>query len=387
MCDFSPYGGRSDEWVAVERRFPPLPPLPTDEQALLHVRDMMNKAQEEAVALEMEPLAARVSIRDHAIPTRDGRSVEARSFRPARPAHADGGDPRRPLPVYMHMHGGGFLFGTVSSDEAVCARIASGVGAVVLNVNYRHTPEATYPTAWEDAEDAFAWLHANVDDLGGDAQRVVLGGTSAGAHLAAILTLGKHLNALGPSAQACPPIAGQVLMIPLLAHKDCHGEILSRLKDPSVSSYEENADAPILPTAVIDTFLGLLKIDNPDARDLKLNPANASAEQVKGLPPTTLGIAGLDPLRDEGLLYAKTLSEAGWVPTYHEGIFNAPSLLTITTCRVPTTTHVFKGLPHGFRRFKDVLSEAKRWDQVVDNGIKWALERPTATGQFLIQEE
>lgn len=309
MCDFSRYGGRSDEWLAVEKTLPPVPPLPKDAQSLIRVRDMMNEVQKGAVAEEMKPLADKVTIRDHTIPTRDGQSIEARSFRPAGQAQTGAGEK---LPVYMHMHGGGFIFGTVSSDEAVCARIASGLGAVVLNVNYRHTPEAPYPAAWDDAEDAFAWLHAHLADLGGgDAQRVVVGGTSAGAHLAASLTLRKHVGALGAAAQACPPIAGQVLMIPLLVHKDCHGPLLSQLTDPSVSSYTENADAPILSANVIDTFVELLKIENADPKDLKINPGNASAEQVKGLPPTTFGIAGLDPLRDEGLLYAKLLSEAG----------------------------------------------------------------------------
>lgn len=56
--------------------------------------------------------------------------------------------------------------------------------------------------------------------------------------------------------------------------------------------------------------------------------------------------------------------------------------------RVPTSTHVFKGLPHGFRRHKDILvAESKRWDQVTENGIKWALGRPEATGQFVIEAE
>lgn len=61
-------------------------------------------------------------------------------------------------------------------------------------------------------------------------------------------------------------------------------------------------------------FTSLLKIENPDVNDTKLNPGNATPEQVKGMPPTVLGIVGLDPLRDEALLYAKMLAEAGLVP-------------------------------------------------------------------------
>jgi hypothetical protein len=53
---------------------------------------------------------------------------------------------------------------------------------------------------------------------------------------------------------------------------------------------------------------------------------------------------------------------------------------------VPTNVHVFPGLPHGFRRYKDKLSECKRWDEVMSNGISWALSNP-ASGPFVIKTE
>lgn len=303
MCDFSRYGGRSDEWLAVETAFPP-PPPPGSVEIVLGAREAVNRVREELAAKEMESLKGRANIRDHTIPTRDGQTVEARSYWPAT-ANSD-----KRLPVYMHLHGGGFVFGTLASEDAICTRIASNAGVMVLNVNYRHTSELPYPTAWTDTEDAFVWLHSNIDELGGDSQQVVIGGLSAGAQLTAALTLGKHLHTLGAPAQACPPIAGQVLMIPCLVHMDCYDGHLSRMKDPSVSSYRENRDAPLLPVTSIKLFLDLQKIEKLDPKDLRLNPGNATSEQVKGMPPATFGVAGLDPLRDEGLLYAKLLSEA-----------------------------------------------------------------------------
>lgn len=163
--------------------------------------------------------------------------------------------------------------------------------------------------AWDDVEDAFLWVHANIDELEGDSQRVVVGGISAGAQLTASLVLATHRNAL-ESAIDLPPIAGQVLMIPCLLHKDCYDRYLSQMKNPAVSSYVENRAALILPQATIDNFLGLLQIKAPDPEDFRLNPGNVPIEQVKGLPPTTIGVAGADPLRDEGLLFAKMLSES-----------------------------------------------------------------------------
>ncbi|KAJ4171094.1 hypothetical protein NW754_007238 [Fusarium falciforme] len=83
------------------------------------------------------------------------------------------------------------------------------------------------------------------------------------------------------------------------------------MKHHSVSSYKENELAPLLSVSELRYFTSFLKIENPDVKDVKLNPGNATPAQVKGMPPTVLGIVGLDPLRDEALLYAKMLTEAG----------------------------------------------------------------------------
>ncbi|KAF6819026.1 alpha beta hydrolase fold-3 domain containing protein [Colletotrichum musicola] len=351
MCDFSEYGGASDEWLAVQAGLPPAPTdLPVEER-----KTTTNKVREDVSVEAMKTMADKVIVRDWTVPTRDGSTIEARSYRAK--AAGDG-----KLPVYLYFHGGGFLFGTIASEDAACARIAISTNVIVVNLNYRHTPEFTYPTAWNDVEDGFQWLHSNMHEIGGDAQKVVVGGVSAGGQLTASLTLAQHLGNFG---QDLPRIAGQVLIIPCLAHADCYEPLLKKLKDPSVSSYRENENAPVLPRSMIDLFLGLLKFENTDVNDLRLNPANASPDQVRGLPPTTFGIAGLDPLRDEGLLYAKQLTEAG----------------------VATDVHIFRGVPHGFRRFGDKLSESKHWDDVTDNGIKWALTNPTATREFVIREK
>lgn len=55
--------------------------------------------------------------------------------------------------------------------------------------------------------------------------------------------------------------------------------------------------------------------------------------------------------------------------------------------RVPTDINVFKGVPHGFRRFGDALSASKRWDNVIDEGIKWVLSNPAATNNFDVKEQ
>lgn len=299
MCDFSSYGGPSEEWIAIQANLPspgPDPPLSDFKRA-------MNEGREQVASQEMESLSSQIRMRDHSIPTRDGLTIEGRSYRPSAV------DDSQRLPVYIHFHGGGFLFGTLASEDAACARIVIGTGVVVVNVNYRHTPEYTYPTAWNDAQDAFEWVHDHINDIGGDAQNVIVGGISAGAQLTASLVLEKHL---GRAATSYPAVAGQVLMIPCMVSVDAYEPQLRKMKDKSISSYTENIDAPILPVSRVRYFTDLLKVGTPDVMDTKINPGNATPEAVRGLPPTTFGIAGLDPLRDEGLLYAKMLADSGY---------------------------------------------------------------------------
>lgn len=350
MADFSRYGGASAEWLAVEATLPSKTFDLAQDPTIL--KNIVNAGREELSTAAMRTLGSQVKIQDHSILTRDSVKIEARSYRPV----SNPTDEK--LPVYLYFHGGGFLFGSVSSEDAACAQLAINIGIVVLNVNYRHTPEHTFPTAWNDTQDSFAWLHKNISVVGGDPAKVLVGGISAGGQLTASLVLEKHL---GKALTEFPPIAGQILIIPALAHIDTYADAqLREMKSPEVSSYVENEFAPILPKATAQFFIDLLKTGKPDIKDTKLNPGNATSEEVKGMPPTLFGIAGLDPLRDEALLYAKRLAEAG----------------------VPTDIRLFKGVPHGHRRFGKALKASQHWDDAIEQGILWALGNPKATGNF-----
>ncbi|KGO67724.1 Alpha/beta hydrolase fold-3 [Penicillium italicum] len=360
MADFTEYGRPSTEWVALESTLPESP----KDLSLEQMKTLLNKGREAAAAQDMiDGLSAEVQLHDYTITARDGTPLEARTYRPVGVPVSDR------LPVYVHLHGGGFIFGTLSSEDAICSRIVTsraqkGTPVVVLNINYRHTPEYTFPTAWNDAEDAFVWLHENIAEIGGISEQVVVGGISAGAWLTASLTLAQ-LRGDNKRLAAYPKIVGQVLMIPCLVQWDHYAPRLEQLKSPDLSSYVQCADAPVLPVARMKFFSGLLRFDDTKdaAGDRRINPGNATAEEVKDLPPTTFGIAGNDPLRDEGLFYGQHLAANG----------------------VPTNVNVFPGVPHGFRRYKQ-LPDSKRWDDVMSDGIAWALTKP-APGPFEIKSK
>ncbi|KAM7212130.1 Alpha/Beta hydrolase protein [Rhypophila decipiens] len=355
MADFTIYSGPSEEWTALAATLPPLADVSPEEK-----KRVTNELREASAAKDMldNNFHSLVTLTDYSVPTRDGSTVEARTYIP-KSAPMDSF-----LPVYIHLHGGGFLLGTLSSEDAICSRLALGANVIVLNVNYRHTPEFTYPTAWNDVEDATLWLHSQLSSssknpIPGDPEKVVMGGISAGAWITSSIALRQNI---GQILTTIPRLAGQVLMIPCVTHQDCYAPQRARLKDESKCSFIENADAPILPAKVARLFSDLLKIENPREDDLCLSPGNATPEQVRGMPPAVFGITGLDPLRDQGLLYGMLLAENG----------------------VPTDVHLFHGLPHGFRRYGDKLTESKRWDRVMEEGIKWVLNKPEA-GPFEVK--
>lgn len=298
MSDFSQYGGLSREFETLWGKVPKPP-----KQTLQELKDSNNQSREATSRAEMKPLGASITMKDFQISTRDGFTLDARTYVSGNTSS------QQPSGVYIHFHGGGFLFGTLNSEDANCARIALAAPVVVLNVNYRHTPEFSYPTAWEDAEDAFEWAFNHLGDLGcsGDTD-IVVGGISAGAYITAALVQTKQREPT-PSTHS---LKGQVLMIPCLVHGSNYAGHAERMKAGTVSSYEENEAAPILPRTRIDQFDNLVFARGvPDYGDMKANPGNATQGDVKDLPPTVIGVAGVDVLRDQGLLYAELLASSG----------------------------------------------------------------------------
>ena len=111
-----------------------------------------------------------------------GGKIRARVFWP--------GDPKRgPYPVFVFFHGGGYVAMSPETHEKLTKQLCVGVGAVVVSVDYRLAPEHRYPAPLDDCLAAYRWVRANAKELGGDSERLLAGGDSAGGNATAAVAL------------------------------------------------------------------------------------------------------------------------------------------------------------------------------------------------------
>lgn len=101
-------------------------------------------------------------------------------------------------------------------------------------------------------------------------------------------------------------------MIPPLVHKEHSESYVKQLVDPGLSSWIQLEYAPILPVSRIDFFNSMAFQGPTLADDWRANPGLVPAVDIAALPPATFGICGADPLRDEGLIFAKMLQQTGY---------------------------------------------------------------------------
>jgi acetyl esterase/lipase len=196
-----------------------------------------------------------------------------------------------PLPIFVWIHGGGWVIGTAGEAEAIARSLANQSGCIVVNVDYRLAPEHPFPAPVDDVLAACRWAKANAADLGGDPARMAVGGDSAGGNLSAV------------AAQQLPGMfALQVLVYPVTDLTYSH------------RSYEENADGYLLTRDSMiwfgDHYLGANR-EHGDPKDPRVSPLFAADAVIAGLPPALVFTAEYDPLRDEGEAYAERLRAAG----------------------------------------------------------------------------
>jgi acetyl esterase len=225
-------------------------------------------------------------VADHLIPsTRGEPALGVRVYTPA-------GEP--PFPLLVYFHGGGWTIGNVDIGDAPCRALTNAAGAVVVSVEYRLGPEHKFPAPLEDCYAATAWAalmaaHAP-DQLGGDPDRLVVIGDSAGGNLAAAV-------ALMARDRGGPKIARQVLIYPVTDH---------RFDTPS---YRDCAEGYLLTREAMRWFWRHYLHNRAEGRHPYASPLRAG--DLAGLPPALIVTCEYDPLRDEGEAYGARLRAAG----------------------------------------------------------------------------
>ncbi len=220
-----------------------------------------------------------------------------------------------PFPVLVYYHGGGFVIGDLESHDGVCRALTNGAGCVTVAVDYRLAPEAKFPAAVEDSYAATKWVSENAARLNADANRLAVGGDSAGGNLAAVISLMAR-------DRKSPHIVFQLLIYPA-TELTC-----------SAPSHKTNTEYVLTPDD-IRWFMGHYLRDDSDRRNPMASPAYATS--FSGLPPALIITAEFDPLRDEAEDYGNKLREAG----------------------VPVQVSRYEGMVHGFVSMADMIDKGK----------------------------
>jgi acetyl esterase len=270
--------------------------------------------------------------REIALPTRDGATIAARLYAVRRP------DSGNPLPVLLYMHGGGFVVGSLDSHQPLCRGLAADSGAAVLSIGYRLAPEHKFPTAFEDAVDAFGWIGREGPAAGLDPNRVAVGGDSAGGTLAAALAIEARGN------PDLPTPCLQVLAYPGLSSRQ------------SSDSYRCYGSGFLLERDTVAWFFDHYLRNDGDRNDWRFAPS--AAVDLAGLAPALIVLAEYDPLVDEGKDYAARLAAAG----------------------VAVDLHIYPGMIHEFLRMGSIVADSLQARALIAKALTNALEIRNNTG-------
>lgn len=261
---------------------------------------------------------AMAQTRELEAPTRHG-GVRLRLHRPAAGR----------LPALVYLHGGGWTLFSIDTHDRVMREYAARAGIAVIGVDYALAPEAKYPVALEQVVDVIGWLREGAADLGVDAERVAVGGDSAGANLSVAACL--SFREAGEDAA----LRGMLLN---------YGAFVNEHSADACRRY--GGPAYMLTCEEMMQFWSNYLRDEADARDPLVCPLRA---RLEGLPPAFVAIAECDILAEQNALMADKLRGAG----------------------VPTREIVYRGASHSFIEAVAVSEVGAR---ALADGARWLEE-------------
>jgi acetyl esterase/lipase len=251
-------------------------------------------------------LSDRIARTEYIVP--GNPSVRVRVHRPL-------GIESKSLPCLYAIHGGGYIVGSIDDEDVRLDEWCHRFGVVGVSVAYRLAPETPYPGAVEDCYLGLKWTYDNHERLGIDRDKIGVIGSSAGGGLAAAL-------ALLARDRGEVPLQFQLLDCPMLDDRQVTPS--SQMPDLLIWSRESN-------TFGWRSYLG----DLYGTDEVPAFAAAARAADLSGLPPAYISVGTVDGFRDEDVIYATRLNQAG----------------------VDAELHVYPGAPHGVESFGVPVSE------------------------------
>lgn len=316
-----------DYWRLLGCQTPAPRPPETDIYTIRKTVNAATKAASDAL-----PFPAGMTTTVSTATSADGTDFTITRFVPLAVQQDQDAVPRRAI---VYVSGGGLIAGGVSASHNMIAALAERTATQVFAPDYRLAPEHPHPAALDDVCACLAWLRAHAGELGVDPARIVTFGQSAGGALTAAAAL-RERDAGGPE----PPIAAQVLRYPMLDDRTGMDEGDPRFPfltwSPSSNALAWGAylgrvdgregGSGEAPCTLSPHLLGGPILTNSLFAPVPYTAAPARAKDLHGLPPTHLGVGGLDLFRDESTSFAERLSSHG----------------------VKVESHVYPGVPHGF---------------------------------------
>ncbi|CAK1363515.1 unnamed protein product [Cercospora beticola] len=281
------------------------------------------------------PIPDQVHEKMGTIRARDGYQIPVRIYKPVRSVS-------KSAPVIVMLHEGGWTMGDLTDEDLNCRMFARDIGALCINVDYRLGPEHPWPKCVEDCYDVVTYIAKTASpqssELPGDPTAgFIVGGSSAGGNLAAVMSQMTRDDGMKPA------ITGQYLSVPSLLWWDAVPE---KWKS-EYRSRKESINDPLFGDKFVThappNFAG------EGSTDTRFNPL--LHPDLAGLPACYLQVAGLDPLRDEALIYESVLREN----------------------RVKTRLEVYDGYGHMFWTNWPELDRSTEYVQDTLAGFKWLL--------------
>jgi len=295
---------------------------------------------------------------DREIPMRNGNQrIRVRVYTPTlanpAPESASVNDAERTIggrPLIVMYHEGGWSMGDLSDEEVNCRMFARDLGAVCVNVEYRLAPEHRFPTGINDSWEALKWAAKNATLLGANPfAGFIVGGGSAGGNIAAVLA---HM---ARDEKLSPPLTGQYLCVPAIMCLTDPDRLAPKYRERYLShpKFTPSID-PILQVTAEETG-NLAAMIGADTHDPRFVPFlyGEKEEGHRHLPPAYFQTCGLDPLRDESLIYADVLEESG----------------------VEAKVDLYSGFGHYFWTNWPRLDASRRFVEDTREGVRWLLSR------------